>query len=120
MQTLDGRERAVAYASKLLVGSERNWINKMDGTSEMECWGIIWATRKFRCYLDRNEFDLYTDHNALTWVFDENNRTSNAKLSRWAMEPRSSGLRRTINPVRRWATLTGSRDCMRRQFAPSR
>ncbi|KAE9186373.1 hypothetical protein PF004_g23106 [Phytophthora fragariae] len=86
MQTVDGRERVVAYASKLLVGSEKNWINKQDGTSEIECWGIVWATRKFRCYLDRREFDLYTDHKALTWVFSETNRTSNAKLARWTME----------------------------------
>ncbi|KAG6612102.1 uncharacterized protein IUM83_15004 [Phytophthora cinnamomi] len=85
-QTVEGRERVVAYASKLLVGSEKNWINKQDGTSEIECWGIVWATRKFRCYLDRREFDLYTDHQALTWVFNETNRTSNAKLARWAME----------------------------------
>ncbi|KAE8986772.1 hypothetical protein PF011_g19856 [Phytophthora fragariae] len=82
MQTVDGRERVVAYASKLLVGSEKNWINKQDGTSEIECWGIVWATRKFRCYLDRREFDLYTDHKGLTWVFSETNRTSNAKLAR--------------------------------------
>ncbi|KAE9347368.1 hypothetical protein PF008_g7833 [Phytophthora fragariae] len=44
MQTVDGRDRAVAYASKLLVGSEKNWIHKQDGTSDIECWGIVWAT----------------------------------------------------------------------------
>ncbi|KAE9092323.1 hypothetical protein PF010_g17851 [Phytophthora fragariae] len=86
MQTVDGREREVAYASKLLVGSEKNWINKQDGTSEIECWGIVWATQKFRCYLDRRGFDLDTDHKALTCVFSETNRTSNAKLTRWALE----------------------------------
>jgi len=86
MQTVDGRERVVAFASKLLVGSEKNWIRKEDGTSEIKCWGIVWATRKFRCYLDRQEFDLYTDHKALTWVFSAENRTNNAKLARWAME----------------------------------
>ncbi|KAE9338447.1 hypothetical protein PF008_g12056 [Phytophthora fragariae] len=86
MQSVDGHDRVIAYASKLLVGSERNWINKQDGVSEIECWGIVWATRKFRCYLDRREFDLYTDHKALTWVFNEGNRTSNAKLARWTME----------------------------------
>ncbi|POM70830.1 LOW QUALITY PROTEIN: Hypothetical protein PHPALM_12681, partial [Phytophthora palmivora] len=67
MQEVAGRDRAIAYASKLLVGSEKNWINNQDGTSEIECWGIVWATRKFRCYLDRCEFDLYTDHKALLW-----------------------------------------------------
>ncbi|OWY95868.1 LOW QUALITY PROTEIN: Retrovirus-related Pol Polyprotein from transposon 412 [Phytophthora megakarya] len=77
---VDGRDRAVAYASKMLTGSQRNWIDKTSGTTEIECWGI--ATRKFRCYLDHNKFDLYTDHQALT----ENARTTNAKLVRWAME----------------------------------
>lgn len=86
MQIVDGRERVVAYVSKLLVGSEKNWVHKEDGTSEIEGWGIVRVTRKFRCYLDRCEFDLYTDHKALTWVFNETNRTSNAKLARWAME----------------------------------
>ncbi|GMF37218.1 unnamed protein product [Phytophthora fragariaefolia] len=86
MQSVNGRDRVIAYASKLLVGSERNCINKQDGTSEIECWGIVWATRNFRCYLNRLELDLYTDHKALTWVFNETNSTSNAKLARWAME----------------------------------
>ncbi|OWY90704.1 RNA-directed DNA polymerase, partial [Phytophthora megakarya] len=45
-----------------------------------------WSTRKFRCYLDKREFDLYTDHQALIWIFIPSNRTSNAKLARWAME----------------------------------
>ncbi|GMF42734.1 unnamed protein product [Phytophthora fragariaefolia] len=31
-------------------------------------------------------FDLYTDHQALTWVFSPGNRATNSKLARWAME----------------------------------
>ncbi|KAE8986476.1 hypothetical protein PR002_g22342 [Phytophthora rubi] len=86
MQEVEGRDRVVAYASKLLTGSQKNWINNQDGISEIECWGVVWATRKFRCYLDKREFDLFTDHQALTWVFSPGNRTTNAKLARWAME----------------------------------
>ncbi|KAG4052118.1 hypothetical protein PC123_g12692 [Phytophthora cactorum] len=86
MQEVDKRDRAIAYASKMLVGSQRNWANKTSGTTEIECWGVVWATRKFRCSLDHAEFDLLTDHQALTWIFGENTRTSNAKLARWAME----------------------------------
>ncbi|KAG4042195.1 hypothetical protein PC123_g22309 [Phytophthora cactorum] len=41
MQRIDGRDRVVDYASKLLVGSEKNWITHQDGTSEIECWGIV-------------------------------------------------------------------------------
>ncbi|OWY95073.1 Gag-pol fusion protein [Phytophthora megakarya] len=86
MQEVDGRDRAVAFASKMLVGSQKHWIDKTNGTTEIECWGVVWATRKFRCYLDHSEFDLFTDHQALTWIFSENTRTTNAKLARWAME----------------------------------
>ncbi|OWZ12501.1 Retrotransposon Polyprotein [Phytophthora megakarya] len=77
MQQVNGRNRVVAFASKLLTGSQKNWINKVDGISEIE----VWSTRKFRCYLDKQEFDLYTDHQALTWIFSPGNRTSNAKLA---------------------------------------
>ncbi|KAG3085190.1 hypothetical protein PI125_g19296 [Phytophthora idaei] len=85
MQEVDMRDRVIAYASNMLMGSQRNWVNKTSGTTEIECWEIIWATRKFRCYLDHAEFDLFTDHQALTWIFGENTKTSNAKLARWAM-----------------------------------
>ncbi|KAE9029633.1 hypothetical protein PR001_g11481 [Phytophthora rubi] len=86
MQESEGRDRVVAYASKLLTGSQKNWITKQDDISEIECWGVVWATRKFRCYLDKREFDVFTDHQALTWVFSAGNRTGNAKMARWAME----------------------------------
>ncbi|OWZ10064.1 RNA-dependent DNA polymerase [Phytophthora megakarya] len=83
---VDGRNRPIAYASKLLTGSQCNGVDKTSGTTEIDCWGIIWAMHKFSCYLDHNEFDLHTDHQALTWIFSENARTTNAKLVRWAME----------------------------------
>ncbi|POM70629.1 Reverse transcriptase-rnase h-integrase [Phytophthora palmivora] len=41
MQTIDGRERAIAYASKLLIGYEKNWICKRDGTSKIESFGLF-------------------------------------------------------------------------------
>ncbi|ETN00296.1 hypothetical protein PPTG_24275 [Phytophthora nicotianae INRA-310] len=38
MQEVDKRDRAIAYASKMLVGSQRDWIYKTSGTTEIECW----------------------------------------------------------------------------------
>ncbi|KAE9342198.1 hypothetical protein PR003_g9601 [Phytophthora rubi] len=87
MLDVEGRNRVVAYASKLLTGSQKNWISNMNGISEMECWGIVWATRKFRCYLDKREFDLYTEHQALTWVFSPGNRCETGPLDDGASEP---------------------------------
>ncbi|KAJ8525549.1 hypothetical protein ON010_g15565 [Phytophthora cinnamomi] len=72
MQGVDGRDRAVAYASKLPVGSQLNWINRTDGTTEIEGWSVVGSTSKFRCYLDHAEFGMFSDHQALTWIFGEN------------------------------------------------
>ncbi|OWZ11919.1 Retrovirus-related Pol Polyprotein from transposon 412 [Phytophthora megakarya] len=106
MQEVDGRDRAVAFANKMLVGSQKDWIDKTNGTTEIECWGVVWATRKFRSYPDHNEFDLFTDRQALTWIFSQNTRTTNAKLARWAME--LSQLRFKIH--HRSGTLMGHAD----------
>ncbi|OWZ18450.1 Gag-pol fusion protein [Phytophthora megakarya] len=38
-QQVNGRNRVVAYASRLLTGWQKNWINKVDGISEIECCG---------------------------------------------------------------------------------
>ncbi|OWZ09506.1 hypothetical protein PHMEG_00017784 [Phytophthora megakarya] len=110
MQEVDCRDRAVAFASKMLVGSQKHWIDKNNGTTEIECWGVVWATRKFRCYLDHSEFDLFADHQALTWIFSENTRTTNVKLARWAME--LSQLRFKIH--HRAGTLMGHADGLSR------
>lgn len=114
MQEVDGKDRAVAYESKLLVGSERNWITKENGTSEIECWGVIWATRKFRCYLDKREFDLFTDHKALTWIFSP--VTERVMPSwhggRWSY--RSSDFGCSIGQERRYRTWMNCRDSTQR------
>jgi hypothetical protein len=70
-----GGGRSRPCTSKLLTGSQKNWINKQDGISEIECWGVVWPTRKFRCYLDLHKFDIFMDHQALTWIFSPGNRT---------------------------------------------
>ncbi|KAF0772430.1 hypothetical protein AaE_002297 [Aphanomyces astaci] len=83
MQKQSGRERVIAYASQALNQTQQRWINKKDGTSEIECFGIVWATSKFRAYLDRRHFTLYTDHVALAWLFKSGSHSTNAKLARW-------------------------------------
>ncbi|KAG3112960.1 hypothetical protein PI124_g20299 [Phytophthora idaei] len=42
MQEVDKRDRAFAYASKMLVGPQRNWVNKTSGTTEIACWSIVY------------------------------------------------------------------------------
>ncbi|RAW33266.1 hypothetical protein PC110_g10399 [Phytophthora cactorum] len=38
IQAVEGRERVIAYASKMLAESQRNWVNRTSGTTEFECW----------------------------------------------------------------------------------
>ncbi|OWZ19286.1 LOW QUALITY PROTEIN: hypothetical protein PHMEG_0006486 [Phytophthora megakarya] len=82
-QAMDGRDRALFTRASCWLYSKNKQDPQGGGTSAFECWGI--ATRKVWCYLDRQGFDLFTDPKELTWVFNENNRTTNAKLALWTM-----------------------------------
>ncbi|ETV67865.1 hypothetical protein H257_15989 [Aphanomyces astaci] len=79
-RTSKWREYVIAYASQALNQTQQRRINKTKGSSENECFGIVWATSKFRTYLDRRNF---TDHAALAWLFKSGSHSTNAKLARW-------------------------------------
>jgi hypothetical protein len=83
MQTQNGYKRVIAYASQALDASQQKWIAKKDGTSEIECFGLVWATTKFRHYVDRRHFTIYTDHAALVWLYKTGSKSGNGKLARW-------------------------------------
>jgi hypothetical protein len=63
-QSVDGELKPVAYASRTLNEHERNLPSY-----ELECMSCCWAVEKFRSYLQFKTFHLYTDNNALTWLF---------------------------------------------------
>ncbi|KAH9108200.1 hypothetical protein LEN26_014152, partial [Aphanomyces euteiches] len=89
MQRQNGRDRVIYYASQALDATQQKWLHKKDGISEIECYGIVWATKKFRPYIDRRPFIIYTDHSALTWLFKTGSQSSNGKLARWAVHLQS-------------------------------
>ena len=63
-QDQDGQKRVIAYASRSLSKSERNYH-----VHKLEFLGLKWAiTDKFHEYLYGAEFQVFTDNNPLTYV----------------------------------------------------
>ena len=79
VQEIDGSERVVFYASRVLVGAEKNY-----STIERELLAVKWAVKKFRCYLYANEFDVFTDHKPLCHTKTAKNLSE--RMMKWILE----------------------------------
>ena len=63
-QQVDGTFRVIAYASRTLSKSERNY-----DAHKLEFLALKWSvTQRFHEYLYRGAFEVYTDNNPLTYV----------------------------------------------------
>ena len=79
----DGSERPVAYASRSLTKSERNYSRL-----EKEGLSCIFGVTKFHSYLFGHPFDLVTDHIPLLALLNEHKPTSpqaSARVHRWSL-----------------------------------
>jgi hypothetical protein len=63
-QIQNGEERPIAFYSKTLSSSERNYC-----TTRRELLGVVMAVKHFRPYLYGQEFLLRTDHASLQWLY---------------------------------------------------
>ncbi len=61
----NGRDHTKHYASRALSVAESNY-----SAFEKEALGVTFALNKFRHYLTRNRFKLYTDYQAIKYVFN--------------------------------------------------
>ena len=79
----DGSERPIAYASRSLTSSERNYPQ-----IEREALGIVHGVKRFHKYLYSREFTLITDNQPLSRTFAENKEIPTLaalRLQRWGL-----------------------------------
>ncbi|CAF1481864.1 unnamed protein product [Rotaria sordida] len=77
-QEYDGKKFVIAYASRTLSSTERNY-----SATEREALAIVWATKHFRPYIEGMEITIRTDCQALQWLKESKDLTG--RLARWAM-----------------------------------
>ena len=74
---LEQDNRVIAYASRVLNKSERNY-----SVIQKECLAVVYATKQFRHYLLGRQFQLCTDHAPLQWLSAQR---MEGLLCRWAL-----------------------------------
>ena len=80
VQEVDGKRRAVCYASRSLSDTERRYSQ-----TEKEALALVWSCERFNLYLcGLPEYDLVTDHQALKIIYGPNSKPS-ARIERWVL-----------------------------------
>ena len=74
----DGQLHPIAYASRSLDCSERNY-----SITELETLAVVWAARYFRPYLLGHRTIVFTDHSACVSVLST--ARPSGKIARWAL-----------------------------------
>ena len=78
-QEQEGEEKVISYLSRSLIPSEKNYT-----VSEIEALSIVFAVTRFRPYLFGHEFTVVTDHQALIYMFRNNEHIP--RISRWILK----------------------------------
>lgn len=71
-------DHPIYFPSRVLTPAERNYT-----VTERECLVVLWATRKFRPYIEGSKFRVITDHASLKRLLNFKNPTS--RVARWSL-----------------------------------
>lgn len=78
----NGLEYVVSYGGRALRVDEKKWT-----TCDLECLAVVEGIESFKHYLTLQQFDLYTDHAALTAL--RNKTEPKGRLGRWCIKLQS-------------------------------
>lgn len=65
--------------SRKLNSAQRNY-----SVTERECLAAVEAIKKFRCYLELQDFEVITDHSSLVWLMKQPDLSG--RLARWVFK----------------------------------
>ena len=88
----DGYQHPIAFASRALSPSERNY-----SITELETLAVVWALSHFHYYRYNQCVTVYTDHSAVKAVLETPNPA--AKHARWWMKVYGQGVRELKNQL---------------------
>ena len=71
-----GKLHTIEFASKSLSSAQRK-----QAIPVLECYAIVWALKKFRCYVHGAHVDIYTDHYGLQYM--KRKKDPPAQIQRW-------------------------------------
>jgi len=62
----EGKELPIYFFSKKLSSAQRNW-----SVTERECYAVLKALEKCRCYIEMQDFEVITDHSSIVWLREQ-------------------------------------------------
>ena len=90
-QIQDEKEVVIAYSSRHLNAAERNY-----SAIEREALAIVYGIKRYRHYLQDEQFEIISDHRPLQWL--ETHKDEKSRLGRWAIELSSLKYKITYKP----------------------
>ena len=106
----DGRMHPVAYASRALSPSEKNY-----SISELETLAVVWAINHYHAYLYGHEVTVFTDHSAVKAILET--PSPSGKHARWWTKVFGSGVTQ-VNIVYRSGKENSNADALSRNPQP--